>query len=115
MADKLQDLTLSIKSIDVFNGLWIAWLNLFEVNRSAILDPIVAPLPFSPFKDFTGKSQNEINLYSTELALALCSIDRATISANMSNRLSEAIINAYKRTHNAPVTFEIILKEYGKN
>jgi len=89
-----------------------AWLNLFEVDRSAILDPMKAPLPFTPFKDFTGKSQNEINLYSTELALALCSIDRATISANMSNRLSEAIINAYKRTKNHPVTFNDIIKEY---
>jgi energy-coupling factor transporter ATP-binding protein EcfA2 len=89
-----------------------AWLNLFEVDRTAILDPIVAPLPFTPFKDFTGRAQNEINLYSTELANALCAIDRATISANMSNRLSEAIINAYKRTQNHPVTFEGIVKEY---
>ena len=88
------------------------WLNLFELDRSAILDPILSPLPFTPFKDFTGRAQNEINLYSTELALALCSIDRATISANMSNRLSEAIINAYKRTQNRPVTFGIIIKEY---
>jgi hypothetical protein len=30
----------------------------------------------------------------------------------MSNRLSEAIINSYKRTQNHPVTFDIILKEY---
>ena len=89
-----------------------AWLNLFEVDRSAILDPIIAPLPFTPFKDFTGKAQNEINLYSTELAIALCSIDRASISANMNNRLSEAIINAYKRTQNKPVTFNGIIKEY---
>jgi len=89
-----------------------AWLNLFEVDRTAILDPIVSPLPFTPFKDFTGKAQNEINLYSTELAIALCSIDRASISANMSNRLSEAIINAYKRTQNHPVSFDGILKEY---
>ena len=89
-----------------------AWLNLFEIDRSAILDPIVSPLPFTPFKDFTGRAQNEINLYSTELALALCSIDRATISANMSNRLSEAIINAYKKSHNNPVTFDGIIKEY---
>lgn len=89
-----------------------AWLNLFEVDRSAILDPIMAPLPFNPFKDFTGKAQNEINLYSTELAIALCSIDRASISANMSNRLSEAIINAYKKTLNQPVTFDGIMKEY---
>lgn len=89
-----------------------AWLNLFEVDRSAILDPIISPLPFTPFKDFTGKAQNEINLYSTELATALCAIDRASISANMSNRLSEAIINAYKRTQNQPVTFDGIIKEY---
>ncbi len=89
-----------------------AWLSLFEADRSAILDPILSPLPFTPFKDFTGKAQNEINLYSTELANALCAIDRAVISANMSNRLSEAIINSYKRSLNLPVTFEIILKEY---
>jgi len=89
-----------------------AWLQLFEADRSAILDPILAPLPFSPFKDFIGKPQNEINLYSTELATALCSIDRATISANMSNRLSEAIINAYRQTSNSPVTFQIILDQY---
>lgn len=94
---------------DVANN---SWLNLFEVNRSAILDPIISPLPFTPFKDFTGRAQNEINLYSTELAIALCAIDRATISANMSNRLSEAIINAYKRTQNHPVTFDGIIKEY---
>ena len=89
-----------------------AWLNLFEVDRSVLLDPLTAPLPFSPFKNFTGKTQNEINLYSTELANALCAIDNARISANMSNRLSEAIINAYKRTNNLPITFELILKEY---
>lgn len=89
-----------------------SWLQLFETDKSAILDPILAPLPFTPFKDFTGKPQNEINLYSTELATALCSIDRATISANMSNRLSEAIINAYKQTLNAPLTFQIILDQY---
>jgi hypothetical protein len=89
-----------------------AWLSLFEVDRTAILDPIISPLPFNPFTEFTGKPQNEINLYSTELSIALCSIDRATISANMSNRLSEAIIAAYKRTNNKAVTFEIILKEY---
>lgn len=88
------------------------WLGLFEVNRTAILDPIKAPLPFSPFKDFTGRTQNEINLYSTELANALCAIDNARISANMSNRLSEAIINAYKRSQNLPITFELILNEY---
>ncbi len=91
-----------------------SWLQLFETDRGAILDPIVAPLPFTPFKDFTGKPQNEINLYSTELSNALCAIDRATISANMNNRLSEAIINAYRQTGNLPVTFQIILDEYVK-
>jgi len=89
-----------------------SWLNLFEVDRSSILDPILTPLPFTPFKDFIGKAQNEINLYSTELSNALIAIDRASISANMSNRLSEAIINAYKRTQNHPVTFDGIIKEY---
>jgi len=89
-----------------------AWLNLFEVDRSSILDPISAPLPFNPFKDFVGKAQNEINLYSTELATAICSIDNARMSANMSNRLSEAIIDSYKRTQNKAVSFDMILKEY---
>ena len=88
------------------------WLNLFEVDRSAILDPIAAPLPFNPFKEFIGKAQNEINLYSTELATAICAIDNARMSANMSNRLSEAIISSYKRTQNKAVTFDQILKEY---
>lgn len=88
------------------------WLNLFEIDRSDLLDPIAAPLPFNPFKEFIGKPQNEINLYSTELANALCAIDNVRISANMSNRLSEAIINSYKRTQNKAVTFDIILKEY---
>lgn len=89
-----------------------SWLSLFEVERSAILDPIISPLPFTPFKDFTGKAQNEINLYSTELSNALCAIDNTRISANMNNRLSEAIINAYHSTRNSPVGFEIILREY---
>ena len=89
-----------------------AWLNLFEVNRSAILNPIAEPLPFNPFKDFTGKTQNEINLYSTELAQALLAIDDARISANMGARLSEAIINAYKKSKNKPISFEGIIKEY---
>src|SRR5690606_31264267 len=34
--------------------------------------------------------------------------------ANMNNRLSEAIINAYRQTGNLPVTFQIILDEYVK-
>ena len=55
------------------------WLSLFETDRSCILDPIERPLPFTPFKDFTGKSINEINLYSTEMASALCALDNAKI------------------------------------
>ncbi|MDP3314077.1 ATP-binding protein [Lutibacter sp.] len=90
------------------------WLAYFETDSSVILDPISAPLPFNPFKNFIGKAQNEINLYSTELANALCAIDNARISANMSNRLSEAIINSYKVTHNNAITFDLILKEYTK-
>lgn len=89
-----------------------AWLGLFETDRSAILDPIVSPLPFTPFKEFEGRPQNEINLYANELANALGAIDRATISANMRNRLAEAVINSYKRTQNKSISFEIILKEY---
>ena len=72
------------------------WLSLFDVDRSCILDPLTQPLPFTPFKDFTGRSINEINLYSTEMSSALCSIDRVSASANMNNRLSEAIVEAYK-------------------
>ena len=68
------------------------WLRLFEVNRSCILDPILSPLPFTPFKDFRDRSIQEINLYSTEMANALCALDRATISANMSNRLSVILL-----------------------
>ena len=88
------------------------WLQHFEVNRSAILDPMVEPLPFTPFKDFVGKTQNEINLYSTELANALLAIDSAKISANMSNRLSEAIINGYKDTKGKPINFTTLIENY---
>lgn len=89
-----------------------AWLNKFDVDRSSILDPIQKPLPINPFKDFTGKTINEINLYSTEMANALCAIDRATISSKMSNRLSEAIVEAYKLTKGAPISFKLMLDKY---
>jgi energy-coupling factor transporter ATP-binding protein EcfA2 len=91
-----------------------AWLQHFEVQRRAIIDPLHEPLPFNPFKDFSGKttSRSEINLYATELAEALLALDRATISANMSNRLTEAVIQAYGRTNGAPVSFERIYDEY---
>ncbi len=88
------------------------WLNFFDVDRTCILDPVQQPLPFTPFKDFTGKTINEINLYSTEMANALCAIDRASVSANMSNRLSEAIVEAYKKTAGKPITFGQMLKAY---
>ena len=88
------------------------WLNFFDVDRTCILDPVQKPLPFTPFKDFSGKTINEINLYSTEMANALCAIDRASVSANMSNRLSEAIVEAYKQTTGKPITFERMLKAY---
>lgn len=88
------------------------WLAHFDVNASCLLDPMLKPLPFTPFKDFTGKTINEINLYSTEMASALCAIDRASVSANMSNRLSEAIVDAYKQTAGKPITFELMLRKY---
>ena len=88
------------------------WLSHFDVDRSCILDPIEHPLPFTPFKDFTGRPINEINLYSSEMASALCSIDRVSASANMNNRLSEAIVEAYKKTSGSPITFTMMLKEY---
>ncbi len=72
-----------------------AWLGLFEVTGAALLNPLERPLPFSPFKDFRNRSQNEINNYATELATALCAIDRTNISARMSERLTTAVIDAY--------------------
>lgn len=89
-----------------------SWFSYFEIDETAILDPIKSPLPFTPFKDFSGKTQNEINLYASEMANALCAIDNARISANMSNRLSEAVINAYRKNENKPITFELILDTY---
>ena len=43
---------------------------------------------------------------------ALCAIDKASISANMSNRLSEAIVDAYKKTNGRPITFGEMLNQY---
>lgn len=87
------------------------WLSLFDVDRSCILNPVQAPLPFTPFKDFSGKTINEINLYSMEMVGTLCSIDRATVRASMSNRLSEAIVSAYKQNAGKPITFSMMLKK----
>lgn len=92
-----------------------SWLNKFDVDRTCILDPIQKPLPVNPFKDFTGKTINEINLYSTEMANALCAIDRASISSKMNNRLSEAIVESYKQTKGAPISFSMMLQKYQQN
>lgn len=88
------------------------WLSLFNTDRTAVLNPIERPLPFTPFKDFTGKPINEVNLYATELSSALSAISRTSISANMDNRLSNAIVNAYKAKNLRPVTFQEILDSY---
>ncbi len=88
------------------------WLQQFDTDRSAILNPIEKPLPFTPFKDFSDRPINEVNLYATSLSTALCAISPATISSNMDNRLSEAIINAYKKQNLKPITFKQVLDEY---
>lgn len=94
---------------DIQNNHWLAH---FDIDSSCILNPIEHPLPFTPFKDFTGRPINEINLYSSEMASALCSIDRVSASANMTNRLSEAIVEAYKTTNGTPITFNMMLDKY---
>lgn len=88
------------------------WLTNFETDSSAILNPMEKPLPFTPFKDFTGRPVNEINLYSTSLASAISAISGATIGTLMDNRLSEAIVNAYKAKNQKPITFQEILDHY---
>ena len=91
-----------------------SWLTEFDTDSSSILEPIKSSLPFTPFKDFTGKPINELNLYSTTMANALSSISPARISANMDARLSSAIINSYKANNMKPITFEMLLNEYTK-
>jgi hypothetical protein len=88
------------------------WLDYFEVSDSAILDPIKKPLPFNPFKDFLFKPENELNLYASELSSSLAAIDRATISANMTERLTKAVIEAYRKNKMGAVSFQRILDEY---
>lgn len=88
------------------------WLSLFNTNTSAILDPMKDPLPFSPFKDFAGKTLNEINLYSTTMSRALVSIFGANISAKMQDRLSSAIIEAYKKNDFKPISIRSIIDNY---
>lgn len=88
------------------------WLHLFETDSSAVLDPVVRPLPFTPFKDFTGRPINELNMYATTLANALSAISPARISSNMDDRLSQAIIEAYKKKDFGPITFKDVLERY---
>lgn len=88
------------------------WLQLFNTNRSDVLNPIEHPLPFTPFKDFKDKPINEVHFYATELSSALSAISRTNISANMDSRLSSAIVNAYKKKHQRPITFAEILENY---
>ena len=88
------------------------WLAKFATDSSAILNPMEKPLPFTPFKDFTGRPINEIHLYSTTLANAICAISSAKIGALMDNRLSEAIINAYKAKNQKPITFQEVFDHY---
>ncbi len=89
-----------------------SWLQKFDTDKTAILNPIEKPLPFTPFKNFTGRPINEVNLYATSLSTALAAISPTKISANMDNRLSEAIINAYKAKDFKPVTFQEVLDNY---
>ena len=88
------------------------WLQYFETDSTALLNPLEKPLPFTPFKDFTGKPINELNLYATSMSNALSAISPVKISANMDTRLSEAIIEAYKKKKYKPVTFEEILEAF---
>ena len=90
------------------------WLDMMEISHTAVLDPIKKPLPFNPFVDMSGKTINEINLESSTLAAALISIFGARVSANMDANLRSAINEAYKATKGAPVSFELILKNYTK-
>jgi len=91
-----------------------AWLDLFDTDQSAILNPMEKPLPFTPFRDFSEKTINELNLYSTTMATALKALANTSISANMEDRLSEAIINAYKQNDLKPITFEMIFNHYNR-
>lgn len=91
-----------------------SWLSKFDTDSSAILDPIRKPLPFTPFKDFTGKPINELNLYSTSLASALSAISAVRMSAKMEDRLSNAITEAYKKNNFKPITFKHLQGEYSK-
>ena len=90
------------------------WLDILETESGAILDPMECPLPFTPFKDFTDGSENDVVIYASAMSQALISIavGDARISANMDERLCSAIENAYYDTKGKPITFEQILDNY---
>lgn len=89
-----------------------SWLTNFDVDSTCILDPMRKPLPFTPFKDMSNATQNQVNLYSTEMASALCAIGKASTGAKQNTRLSTAIIDAYSETKGLPITFELMLRHY---
>ncbi|MCI6102504.1 MAG: DUF87 domain-containing protein [Bacteroidales bacterium] len=89
-----------------------SWLTNFDVDSTCILDPMRKPLPFTPFKDMSNATQNQVNLYSTEMACALCAIGKASTGAKQNTRLSTAIIDAYSETKGLPITFELMLRHY---
>lgn len=91
-----------------------SWLELFETDRTAILNPMDKPLPFTPFKDFSNLNDKDIHIYSTTISKALISIavGDARLSTNMDNRLSNAIFDSYKKNSGKPITFKQILDAY---
>lgn len=92
-----------------------SWLSYFNVNSDCILNPLKQALPFNPFKDLTGKTINEINLYASTLSSALISVFGARVSANMEDMLRSAINKAYTDGKGAPITFADVLKNYKGN
>lgn len=91
-----------------------SWLELFETDRTAILNPMDKPLPFTPFKDFSDLNDKDIHIYSTTMSKALTSIavGDTRLSANMDNRLSTAIFDSYKKNNGKPITLKQILDTY---
>ena len=92
-----------------------SWLSYFNVNSDCILNPLKQALPFNPFKDMTGKTINEINLYASTLSSALISVFGARVSTNMEDMLRSAINKAYTDRRGAPITFADVLKNYKGN
>ena len=55
---------------------------------------------------------NEVTLYATTLATALCAISKANIGANMEARLQKAIADAYKKNGLSAITFKKVYDAY---